>query len=273
MPSWNIHIAHAEELFARNGALAAAVHDRNAFLFGSIVPDIPVGYMVPGIAEPIPYTKTHFAKPEHIPKPRESEFWDAYVAPVLKENVEAAGALDVPILTLAQERERLNRVHHPHRYRLAKPLPADDLAPLAATSANVQQSVRDMVLGAWVHLLADNIWNTRVNEFLDSIGGKPSEEFRIKKQRDFDQFGKTLSIESIVRASDRLVAAAQAFPQYAIRRDDTLYATGVIHEIVRTNPGSKKHAPYRLLNDEFFSATFAEVANKAGLLFKLRMID
>lgn len=64
MPSWNIHIAQTERLLERSGALANSVRDRNAFLFGCVVPDIFVGYMVPGIADPIPYRITHFAKPE-----------------------------------------------------------------------------------------------------------------------------------------------------------------------------------------------------------------
>ena len=67
MPSWNIHIAQTERLLERTGALASSVRDRNAFLFGCVVPDIFVGYMVPGIADPIPYRITHFAKPEPIP--------------------------------------------------------------------------------------------------------------------------------------------------------------------------------------------------------------
>ena len=67
MPSWNIHIAQTERLLARAGTLADKVRDRNAFLFGSVVPDIFVGYMVPGIADPIPYRITHFAKPELSP--------------------------------------------------------------------------------------------------------------------------------------------------------------------------------------------------------------
>ena len=42
MPSWNIHIAQAERLLARDGACARFVRDANAFLFGNLVPDIPV---------------------------------------------------------------------------------------------------------------------------------------------------------------------------------------------------------------------------------------
>ena len=67
MPSWNIHIAQSEQLFSRNGAVACTVRDRNAFLFGALVPDIPVGYMVPDAREPIAYRITHFATPEPIP--------------------------------------------------------------------------------------------------------------------------------------------------------------------------------------------------------------
>lgn len=83
MPSWNIHIAEAEKLLAHDGSVAALVRDRNAFLFGSVVPDVPVGYMVPDIADPIPYRITHFAESEPIPKPRAHEFWDGYVVPLL----------------------------------------------------------------------------------------------------------------------------------------------------------------------------------------------
>ena len=106
MPSWNIHIAQTERLLERTGALANSVRDRNAFLFGCVVPDIFVGYMVPGIADPIPYRITHFAKPEPIPKPREHEFWDTYVAPLLKSSPTGAPAAATSII---EERERLNR--------------------------------------------------------------------------------------------------------------------------------------------------------------------
>ncbi len=340
VPSWNIHIAHAEDVLARGGGLAAAVRDRNAFLFGNVLPDIRVGYMVPGIVEPIPYRITHFAKPEHIPKPREWEFWDTYVAPALTGEA-PCGATGCELFTLQQELDRINRVHYPQRYANAAAvvdpsrgsvagaavaagspvavdsagtagasapastgasssagansaagvMEADSCAPAPArlscrgaalnhpggaktpaanealSGADVAQSVRDMVLGTWLHLLADNIWNVRVNEYLDSIGGKPSEGFRIKKQGDFNWFGKTLSISSIVCATDRLAAAAGRFPQYPISRDEALYTAAVVHETVRENPGNPEHPPYRLLNDDFFANTFIEVAERAERLF------
>ena len=112
MPSWNIHIAQTQEVLARDCSLTRAVRDQNAFLFGNLVPDIRVGYMVPGIADPIPYRITHFAKPEPIPKPREDEFWHTYVAPVLH----GLDGSRVVALSIEAERDRINRIHYPARY-------------------------------------------------------------------------------------------------------------------------------------------------------------
>ncbi len=243
-------------LLARGGSVAALVRDRNAFLFGSVVPDVLVGYMVPDIADPIPYRITHFAESEPIPKPRAYEFWDGYVAPLLQ----CAGCGScVEALTISRERERVNRVHYPHRYEGAPDLPPVPSAESSTQPNDVEQSLLDLTLGTWVHLLADNIWNTRVNEYLAAQGGEPSEEFRIKKQGDFDWFGKTLHIESVVRATPRLKAAAASFAQYSISSDDVLKTVGVIHEVVRENPGRSEHPPYRLLTEAFFSETFDEV--------------
>lgn len=261
MPSWNIHIAQTEELLAQGGALASAVRDQNAFLFGNVAPDIMVGYMVPGVEEPIPYRITHFAAEEPIPKPREREFWDTFVAPLLvgAEGFEPSDS-DVAVTSIEQERESLNRVHYAKRYA-GRPAPPSSGSSLhaAPTAGELRQSVLDLVLGAWAHLLADNLWNTRVNEYLDAHGGKPSEQFRIKKQSDFDVFGRTHRISSVPRGTERLLAAAEAFPQYPLERIYVLEAVGVAHEIVRTNGGTEGHAPYRLLTDVFFAETFAEV--------------
>ena len=256
MPSWNIHIAQTERLMGRAGTLADNVRDRNAFLFGSVVPDIFVGYMVPGIADPIPYRITHFAKPEPIPKPREHEFWDTYVVPLLKGAPAGASAAATSIV---EERERLNRVHYPQRYKDAEPVAGPGAGEFSLAPEDVAQSLLDLTLGVWSHLVADTVWNTRVNQYLEAHGGKPSEEFRIKKQGDFDWFGKTLGIVSIPRATDRLYAAAAQFGQYSIPQEYVLKTIGVMHEIVRENPGEPDHPPYRLLTEDFFDATFTEV--------------
>ncbi len=272
MPSWNIHIAQTERLLERGGAVARTVRDANAFLFGSLVPDIMVGYMVPGITDPIPYRQTHFAAPAFIPKPREREFWDTYVAPQFAQLTDADfGCAHVLPTSIEQEREAIDRIHFPQRFEgEAAADPALASASDAAHEPSDQRTLFDFLLGTWAHLLADNLWNTRVNQFLDEHGGKPSEQFRIKKQGDFDGFGKMLPISSIPRETPALVHAAQAFPQYAIARPHVHDAIVVTHEIVRTN-GAPDHAPYQLLTDDFFEITFAEVLDTTEQALKERL--
>lgn len=280
MPSWNIHIAQTENLLDRGGAVAHAVSDRNSFLFGNVVPDILVGYMVPGIEHPIPYRITHFASPEPIPKPREHEFWSTYVEPLVDELRSAptqALSCIAPVQapTIVEERAEMDRANFPEREQAERIDRAEPLAVASQASSlsqlDIKRSVLDMTLGAWAHLLADNLWNTRVNEYLDAHGGKPSEEFRIKKQGDFDWFGKTLRIISVPRATDRMIAAAEAFPQYPIGRRHVIATVGVIHEIVRTNGGNPNHPPYRLLTDAFFDETFHEVLDTTESALRERL--
>lgn len=106
---------------------------------------------------------------------------------------------------------------------------------------------------------------------LEAHGGKPCEEFRIKKQGDFDWFGKTLGIVSIPRATDRLYTAATRFGQYPIHKEYVLKTIGVMHEIVRENPSEPNHPPYRLLTEEFFDATFTEVIELTEAGFAARV--
>lgn len=305
MPSWNIHIAHAEGLLAECGPLASAVRDRNAFLFGSLVPDIYVGYMVPCVVHPIPYRVTHFAAPEHIPKPREGEFWDMYVAPMARQ---LGISIDEPAArglctgdeagSLAREVAHVAPAHAPtydltfdpaqsarfqrEAFESAKAgvvLDDDDDVSTAPSSggtssgpyaSELSRSLFDLVLGTWAHLLADIIWNRRVSDFLDVLGEKPSRDFRIKKQSDFDQFGKSLAIDSFPVPTPRLIDLAARFPQYAIDERSVCFTCAIAHEIVRTNSLSVPPA-YRLLTEEFFTATFADVQSEAECLMRTRL--
>lgn len=354
MPSWNIHIAHAEGLLAKDGPVAGVVRDRNAFLFGNLIPDIYVGYMVPGIVHPIPYRVTHFAKPEHIPKPREAEFWAQYVAPMLSELgiangraggggistdgvVDAIGAAGskspepsiavdgiaaVPAVaapaadgiaavpaadgiaaapatasvageeatampfgakpgdagSLAREVAHVSPAHAPtyelefdpaHSARFQEEA-FDETARASALPAAARHSLFDMVLGAWTHLLADTIWNSRVSDYLDALGEKPSKGFRIKKQGDFDQFGKSLAIDAFPASTPGLIDTAAQFPQYAIDERSVYFTCAIAHEIVRTNHLAAP-ASYRLLTKEFFAATFDEVQHAAERLIDERL--
>lgn len=269
MPSWNIHIAQAQEVLGRDCSLTRAIRDQNAFLFGSVLPDIRVGYMVPGIKEPIPYRITHFAKPEPIPKPREGEFWQTFVAPKLGGEPGSR----VLALSIEAERDRINRIHYPARYE-NEPAPVEDprqiIAANSTAEVDVASSCFDLTLGTWAHLLADNIWNTRVNEYLEAHGGRPSESFRIKKQSDFDWFGRTLPLHLVPVATDRLASAAERFAQYPVSRDEVIATVGVAHETVRVNEGTDQHPPYQLLTDEFFIQTFVEVVDQTVSLFEER---
>lgn len=276
--------------------MAHVVVDRNAFLFGSLVPDIPVGYMTPGIENPIAYRITHFAEPAFIPKPREREFWDTYVVPAAKGAAHAgssalqagskdtgvakpaatgcAGAPIIAASSLKLEADRVSRVHYPRRCEGAG-TPSQEGSELdeAVSPADIARSLFDFELGVWVHLLADCIWNTRVNEFLDREGIAPSEEFRVKKQGDFDAFGKTLSIDLVPRATPRLMATAAAFPQYRIDERAVLMTVGVAHETVRGNTFPSDQVSYRLLTSAFFESVFAEVAECADTLLGERLQD
>lgn len=255
MPSWNIHTAHAECLFSADGPVSRVVRDRNAFLFGNLIPDIYVGYMVPSIASPIPYRTTHFANPEHIPKPRFEEFWDRYVEPALNGldvlSVLAGGVAPdggcttrpywQPI-SISAEVERVSPTHKVSFENRVDPLDVAAMQRAAFEQMDVPLSederavsLFDMLVGTWVHLLADCIWNQRVSDVLVARGEKPSSGFRIKKQADFDLFGKSLAIDLVPRATPQLIEVAVAFPQYPIDEHSVFRTEAVAHETVRTN--------------------------------------
>ena len=78
MPSWNIHIAHYERLRAEVDLASYGIASPNAFLFGNVLPDVYVGYMVPDASMRIDYRLTHVADSAPIPLPKADKFWDLY---------------------------------------------------------------------------------------------------------------------------------------------------------------------------------------------------
>ena len=80
MPSWNIHTALVERLFAENDPAALGIEDANAFQFGNYLPDVYVGFMVPGASLHIDYCITHVAKVSMIPVCNADLFWNQYIA-------------------------------------------------------------------------------------------------------------------------------------------------------------------------------------------------
>lgn len=301
MPSWNIHIAHAERLLKGGGSVARAVRDGNAFLFGNLIPDIYVGYMVPGVVRPVPYRVTHLAKPEHIPKPRAGEFFDAYVLPLAREcglsdalgdDCTTGGGIGAPgFASGASGFARDERPDPDRSWRAPASLAAEvahvspahtpmfewdfDVAQTAAFQRDtfatsrralsrdeLRRSLFDMVLGTWVHLLADCTWNQAVSDLLDARGEQPSRDFRIKKQGDFDLFGKSLELDLMPRLTSQLIEVAAAFPQYEIDAASVSATCAIAHETVRTNH-PVTGAAYRLLDEDFFNRVFAEVNARA----------
>jgi hypothetical protein len=119
----------------------------------------------------------------------------------------------------------------------------------------------DLLLGAWAHLLADHYYNLRTTEYIARIGVLPGEQTRIRKQGDFDVFGRTLVIRGVPKPTEELVTQCAAFPQYAIDKPDVLATIRAQQGIVRNNElNHVDGAPtYSLLTPEFFSQTFAEV--------------
>ena len=204
MPSWNIHTAHVERIINAEDLSSIGVSDANAFLFGNLVPDIYVGYMVPDVTRKIEYRDTHFADPGFIPAPDASLFYRRYVQP---------GDAD------------------------------------------------DVTLGAWTHLLCDHYYNLRTIEYIDRIGVEPGDQTRIRKQGDFDLFGRTLEISRVPEVTVALIDQCAAFPQYPVDEPDVRGAVDAAAQIVERN--CRDHVAgipeYSLLMPKFFADTFAEV--------------
>lgn len=216
MPSWNIHIHHAEAVL-RDPSLGGKVRDPDAFLLGNCLPDLYVGYMVPNCSHLIPYRITHFTEPGPLPEPHYWEFWNEYALPPIAE----------------------------------------------------RRKADDLVLGAWAHLAADFAYNHAFNEFLARRGMKPSDAIRIKKQNDYDAYGKRLGISSIPQVSPMVLRECAAFPQYRIDEPDVRAMADVMGGIVEAagSIGPASDHVYAFLTEELLeqSREAAEALIARGL--------
>lgn len=137
-------------------------------------------------------------------------------------------------------------------------------------SADADGRVSDLVLGTWCHLVADNAYNHDVNAFIEGMGIRPGETTRIRKQGDFDLFGRTLDLRLECHLDDELVRQAHAFPQYPVLEPDLRASVAAASAIVRDN---RLHhvdgtPAYSMLTPELFSNMFEEVQQRMleGLL-------
>lgn len=119
----------------------------------------------------------------------------------------------------------------------------------------------DVTLGAWTHLLCDHYYNLRTIEFINRIGVEPGEQTRIRKQGDFDLFGRTLQISRVPQVMTSLVDQCARFPQYPIDEADVRGAVTAAARIVERNRTDHVDGTpeYSLLTPEFFANTFSEV--------------
>lgn len=126
--------------------------------------------------------------------------------------------------------------------------------------SNVDGRVSDVVLGAWCHLMADHVYNAHTNAFLARHGIRPGEQTRIRKQRDFDVYGRTLDISRAPEVTDELLAQCAAFPQYAIEEADVRASVREAHVIVDRNRTEHVNGTpeYAMLDARFFAETSRE---------------
>ncbi len=129
-----------------------------------------------------------------------------------------------------------------------------------AASPDAPAAELDLVLGAWCHLATDAVYNAHTRAFLAERALKAGERIRILKQGDFDVFGRTLDITSRLEATDDLLAAAAAFPQYPVNAADVRAAVRSLARVVGEN--RERHVggtpTYELLTPQFFSEASAE---------------
>jgi hypothetical protein len=129
--------------------------------------------------------------------------------------------------------------------------------------------VSDLVLGSWAHLVADHDYNRHANQFFEAHGIKPCTETRIKKQGDFDLFGRTLDISLVPQVTDEVLRQCARYPQYRVDEVDVYATRRSMERIVRDN--AERHVygepAYQMLGAEFFASTFDQVTEHihAGL--------
>ena len=251
MPSWNVHTAHVQRLFREGSPSSFGIRDANAFLFGNFVPDINVGYMVEHPSGILPYRKTHFAQAAHIPIPGEREFWDTYVEPALPIPDEVP--MHPAPITVEESVRLINE-------GVAFEIPATpaEHAVVCGLLGSPGYRASDVVLGAWAHLLCDNAYNSATRAWLTRYGVPAGEQTRIRKQGDFDKFGRTLPIDMTTEATPELIAQAAAFPQYAVNEADARAAVAAANAIVASNQAHHIEGTpaYSLFTADFFHEVF-----------------
>ncbi len=93
----------------------------------------------------------------------------------------------------------------------------------------------DLCLGVWAHLVADAVYNQATRDFLEKHSLEINSATRIQKQRDFANFGKTLSIGRHCELTPELIEQGARFPQYTLHEQDIAAAVEVVNSITDNN--------------------------------------
>ena len=208
MPSWNIHMAQTERLFTHMSEKTFPVSEKNIFVFGNLVPDIFVGYMVPGIKPCISYGKTHFAVPSKIPLPNELEFWNLYIGD------QSQPPKDSPCCN-CQIGPMSNDLEFHQSKRFTK-----------------KDNVDAIVLGIWAHLATDNIWNDRTRKFANVHQIQITDSLRVAKQADFDIYGRTQYLGKGPFVTEELLNSSKKMVQYPLSKQIVIKTCAIAQKIV-----------------------------------------
>jgi len=121
---------------------------------------------------------------------------------------------------------------------------------------------KSLVLGAWAHLFADQWYNTRFRVFVGERGLAINDDLRIRKQSDFDLFGRSFDLSSYVRVTPELLEAGRRFRPYSILPDDVQKAVDVASAIVGGSAPARGLDDYQLLGSEWMTETFEECTSE-----------
>lgn len=114
-----------------------------------------------------------------------------------------------------------------------------------------------LVLGAWAHLVADRYYNGNFRQFCRQHALHADDDLRVRKQGDFDLFGRSLKISRLVDVTPELLDAADGFCAYRVLPDDVRRAVDVATGIVHTNtPENARFDHYQLLGATWLQGVF-----------------
>ncbi len=208
------------------------IHYPDAFLLGNVAPDVHIGFMVPGYSHKVRYGRSHQSYPGSLPIPSYKRYQRNFM-------------------------DGLN----PAEYLLQTDFIQPNVSYCLAEQRSLvnQRQLREFIVGIWCHLVCDHVYNAHTRAFLRAHHIPTGEDARIRKQADFDVYGRSLDMNRLPEASDELFAVAAAHPQYGFTHSDVEQTLQVIQRIAEENRQNSVSCPqYQMLDTEFFSSCLSK---------------